>query len=639
MDNLNRIRPLFAPLRAWVAALATLLGLLALTTLPGATVEPRDTSGVCPADEVPNNGFEDLQSWHPSGAAAIDCVIWAGLMQGTSPTTYSPAQNASRAHVALSLKRLMANAVELPTMHGQLTGSWEGEPALAAGQLATLGILNAARYTARPQYEPIQRVEAAQIMHRSLEALGVTLHTPVGDSPFDDLDHLPATTRRAVNELATVGAFIGTADGVFAPSEDLTRSQLALVLSRMLAIIGYSHDETPSITIPGPEPLVPVVSIPTSLPPAVTAPTTPLPGTRPIFTGDIPSPLSYHTGTAITPVALPRATGGDGNITYSFSPQLPAGMTFDQSAHAITGEPTAATPTQTYTFTATDSDSDTSAADTDSRSVTITVGVPPAQDFKPRLDDVEFDDLGFLESVNFLNLVPWEMPAAHPAPGETVAGNSTLTYTLTPALPQGLSFDPVTRQITGIPPAVPQTTPDIENPSSSDVMYTYTVIDDEGTTETADDDTDSFTFRLYIVDTTGDTQNYTTTGASAVPTGTAGEIRVTWDNIRLIHTRLWGTPHGPREGGNPEFMPGFSYCAYTLTDVYIWDPDMEVITELHRTVTDTTTPTYSHTFTGLESNKLYWVTFDQLFHTDCKGTGVAPGDWITPLTIFDVAPD
>ncbi len=639
MDNPNKIRSIFAPVRAWVVALVSLLGLVALTALPGATVEPRDTSGVCPANEIPDSGFEDLRNWHPPAESAAECVIWAGLMEGTSPTTYSPARNASRAHVALAVKRLMAKAVELPIMHGQLTGAWQGDPALAAGQLATLGIVNATSYTARPQHEPMSRVEAALIVHRSLKALGVPLHTPLGDSPFNDLDHLPATTRRAVNELATVGAFIGTADGVFAPSEDLTRSQLALVLSRMLAIVGYSHANAPSVTVPGPVPLVPVVYIPTTLP-SVTVPTTAaFLGTRPTFTGDIGGPLTYHAGAAITPVALPRATGGDGAITYGFSQELPAGLSFDQAAHMITGVPTAASPTRTYTFTAGDSDSDTSAGDTDSRSVTITVSVPPTEDYKPRLDNVAFDSLGTLEGAHYLNVVPWQMPEAHPEEGETVAGNSPLKYSLTPALPEGLSFDPATRQISGIPADVPQTTPDPANPLSTDVIYTYTVTDDEGTTDTADDDTDSFTFRIYVVDSTDHTGSDLGITLTAAPTGTPGEIKATWNNIQLTHPRLWGAALALGPNDTPTNEAGYAYCAYSLTDVFVFDPPTQQIVERHRTVSDTTGATDTHTFTGLQSNKNYWVRVDHLYHTDCMGAPSAPGQWTNPVSVWKVKPD
>ena len=67
----------------------------------------------------------------------------------------------------------------------------------------------------------------------------------------------------------------------------------------------------------------------------------------------------YDTGTAITPIALPAATGGNGALTYSISPTtLPAGLTWTASTRTIAGTPTTATATTTYTYRATDADGD-----------------------------------------------------------------------------------------------------------------------------------------------------------------------------------------------------------------------------------------------------------------------------------------
>ena len=69
-----------------------------------------------------------------------------------------------------------------------------------------------------------------------------------------------------------------------------------------------------------------------------------------------PVDQSYTAGSAISPLALPAAEGGDGALTYSLSPIVP-GLAFDPVNRELTGTPTAA-GTHRMTYTATDADGD-----------------------------------------------------------------------------------------------------------------------------------------------------------------------------------------------------------------------------------------------------------------------------------------
>ena len=60
----------------------------------------------------------------------------------------------------------------------------------------------------------------------------------------------------------------------------------------------------------------------------------------------------WTVDTAIDTLRLPQATGGSGSVTYSLSPSLSAGLSFDASARTISGTPTAAADRATYTYTA-----------------------------------------------------------------------------------------------------------------------------------------------------------------------------------------------------------------------------------------------------------------------------------------------
>ena len=63
----------------------------------------------------------------------------------------------------------------------------------------------------------------------------------------------------------------------------------------------------------------------------------------------------YDTGTAITPIVLPQATGGTGAVSYTLAPAtLPRGLTWTASTRTIAGTPSQVTAAATYTWTATD---------------------------------------------------------------------------------------------------------------------------------------------------------------------------------------------------------------------------------------------------------------------------------------------
>ena len=166
---------------------------------------------------------------------------------------------------------------------------------------------------------------------------------------------------------------------------------------------------------------------------------------------------SYAQNMAITDVTLPSASGGDAPLSYSLSPTLPAGLTFDASTRVLSGTPTEGTAPTTYTYTVTDDDGDTA-------ELTFTLRVDAIPYFETRIIDVQsFVDADAVTSIT--------LPSAS-------GGDAPLSYSLSPTLPAGLTFDASTRVLSGTATShFPEAT------------YTYTVTDEDG-------DTDELTFAL-----------------------------------------------------------------------------------------------------------------------------------------------
>ena len=121
------------------------------------------------------------------------------------------------------------------------------------------------------------------------------------------------------------------------------------------------------------------------------------------------------------------AITGGGTVTYSVAPTLPAGLSINPANGTISGTPTAATPSNTYTVTATNGCSSTT------RGLTIVVN-------------------------SYINSLSYSAPTATYCTGvlitpntRTVTGGGTITYSISPALPAGLSLSTTTGAISGTP--------------------------------------------------------------------------------------------------------------------------------------------------------------------------------------------
>ena len=139
----------------------------------------------------------------------------------------------------------------------------------------------------------------------------------------------------------------------------------------------------------------------------------------------------YQEGTQMTAATLPEATGGNGALTYSLSPDVP-GLSLELSTRTLSGTPTA---TGVYTMTYTVSDDDGS-TDTLDFAITVNAAAPTAASFGSK-------SVSNQEYVNGEAITDLVLP-------EATTGSGTMTYRLNPAVP-GLTFTSSTRTLSGTP--------------------------------------------------------------------------------------------------------------------------------------------------------------------------------------------
>ncbi len=157
----------------------------------------------------------------------------------------------------------------------------------------------------------------------------------------------------------------------------------------------------------------------TQTPPAVQGPSALVYGTNPAI---------YTKGVAIA-ANNPSSSGG-AVVSYSVNPSLPAGLSLNASSGVITGTSTEVMATSSYTVTATNSGGSTPA----SLSITVNDAAPNGLSYGT-------------------NPAVYTKGAAIAANNPTSSGGAVVSYGVSPSLPTGLSLNPTSGVITGIPTA------------------------------------------------------------------------------------------------------------------------------------------------------------------------------------------
>ncbi|OFZ13294.1 MAG: hypothetical protein A2X86_16220 [Bdellovibrionales bacterium GWA2_49_15] len=171
-----------------------------------------------------------------------------------------------------------------------------------------------------------------------------------------------------------------------------------------------------------------------------------------------PSITSYSEETATynqnVPIAKNTPINEGGEVTsWSISPSLPSGLSFNSSNGDITGTPISVMSSTLYTITATNS----GGSDTFDLDITI-LAEPPSIYGYP-------DPSSFIQGLSIGVLAPSNL------------GGAATSYSISPALPAGLTLDTNTGEISGTPTG-----------TSANVLYTVTAFNSGGSGQQTDID-------------------------------------------------------------------------------------------------------------------------------------------------------
>ncbi|WP_446830453.1 putative Ig domain-containing protein [Candidatus Foliamicus sp.] len=265
---------------------------------------------------------------------------------------------------------------------------------------------------------------------------------------------------------------------------------------------------------------------------------------------------SYVQNTAIATLTLPQAVGGDAPLTYSLSPDAPDGLVFSAANRTLTGTPSGTQLATAYTYRVTDADGDSAVL---SFNITITAdtggggGGGGSVDRTPTFNGRAIADQTYKQNVSIDDLT---LPSAR-------SGDGSLSYTLSPDLPAGLSFDAATRRISGTPTeALAQT------------EYTYTATDRDGDTATL---TFNITVEAEVVDlmpSFGDetiadqdfTQN-TAIDTLTLPLATGGDGALSYSIEPALPAGLMLDEDTRTISGTPTVAQAAASYTWTATDV------------------------------------------------------------------------
>ena len=181
--------------------------------------------------ETPATGekFTDISN-HAWAADAINALAEEGIIKGTSATTFSPANNITRADFALLLVRAFKLESDNAENFADISADdyFASEVAIARNN----GIINGIGDNKFAPRNTITRQDMMTIVYRAMVKLGVELEKTT-DAEMPDADSVAEYAKEAVDALIGAGLVNGKS-GKIAPADYTTRAEVAVLIKRIL---------------------------------------------------------------------------------------------------------------------------------------------------------------------------------------------------------------------------------------------------------------------------------------------------------------------------------------------------------------------------------------------------------------------
>lgn len=168
---------------------------------------------------------------------AITSLTERGIIKGFSDGTYRPYQEITRGQVAKIFSRLLDGEGKKESVFSDVPADYKDqELVLAVSELYHKGIMTGSNGKMMPN-KPITRQQMAKVL---VEALSLQPSTAYPNN-LQDLDYVPSNMRKYVLTLVQNGV-TRVDDGLYRPSEAVTRAQFASFVYRALEV-GESGEE------------------------------------------------------------------------------------------------------------------------------------------------------------------------------------------------------------------------------------------------------------------------------------------------------------------------------------------------------------------------------------------------------------
>lgn len=215
---------------------------------PAQAAPARSTEVVCPPDRLPPLPFADVDGGSAS-ADEIACLLGLGVVRGTTSTLYSGPTAVTRGQMALFLLRAARRAGASPEPGGEAFSDVGGAPEEVRDAVDRLSRAQVVRGYPDGSYQPgapVRRDQMASFLVRLQHLAGGPVPAP--ERCFSDVG--PGPHEDAVGTLCALGVAQGTGDGRFTPAGQVSRTQLAGFVARLLDVDAEAGLAAPLPSVP-----------------------------------------------------------------------------------------------------------------------------------------------------------------------------------------------------------------------------------------------------------------------------------------------------------------------------------------------------------------------------------------------------